>query len=91
MVFNKKIINQFIIFISLLGGLFFFILPNFGSEGRQTKRKTFDVIIVLGAPASDDCSPSPIMLQRVNKGLELLNIGFAKKLIFWPLVVITLK
>ena len=81
-VFNKKIIYLFIVFFVFLGVLFNFILPYLGNEGHQTERDTFDVIIVLGAPALENCSPSSIMIQRVNKGLDLLNNSFAKKIIF---------
>lgn len=82
MVFNKINIYLFILFIAFLSVLFNFILPYFGNEGHQTERDTYDVIIVLGSPASEDCSPSSIMIQRVNKGLELLNKSLAPKIIF---------
>ena len=82
MAFDKKKIYLFLLFFVFGCVLFNFILPYLGNEGNQTKRNTFDVIIVLGAPASEDCSPSSIMIQRVNKGLELLNRSFAPKIIF---------
>ena len=82
MAINNKKLFLFFLFIASGIVLFNFILPYMGNEGHQTKKSTYDVIIVLGSPATDNCSPSPIMLQRVNKGLELLNKGIAPKIIF---------
>ncbi|NOQ91089.1 MAG: hypothetical protein GQ552_00065 [Flavobacteriaceae bacterium] len=44
--------------------------------------KNFDVIIVLGSPATDDCKAGSIMKDRVAKGIELLKLGIAKKILF---------
>lgn len=82
MVFNKKKVYLLILFFAFFSVLFNFILPYLGNEGRQTDRDAYDVIIVLGSPASDDCYPSSIMIQRVDKGLELLSKGFAPKILF---------
>ncbi|MBQ3362629.1 MAG: YdcF family protein [Muribaculaceae bacterium] len=42
----------------------------------------FDVIIVLGTPATKDCKPTSIMKQRAGKGIELFKQGLAPKIIF---------
>ena len=82
MAFNKRRICLFILLLVFLSVSLNFILPYLGNEGRQTERDAYEVIIVLGSPASDDCSPSSIMIQRVDKGIELLNKGLAPKMIF---------
>ena len=59
-----------------------FILPYFGRDGSETNKKNYDVIIVLGAPATNECHPSLMMQQRVSKGIELYKKGLASKIIF---------
>jgi len=44
--------------------------------------KKFDVIIVLGSPAEYNCEAGSIMKDRVAKGIELLKLGIAKKILF---------
>ncbi len=59
------------------------IVPYFGSSCKDNfNLKKFDVIIVLGSPATDDCKPGSIMKDRVEKGIELFKLGFAKKILF---------
>ena len=68
-------------------GLFFFVIAtNFCqakancSEGNDNTK--YDVIIVLGCPATSTCNVSPIMKTRVNKGIELFKKGLANKIMF---------
>jgi len=77
-----RIIKYF--FISLLLGIFLvLIVPCLSNPCRGVdKLKKFDVIIVLGNPATDDCKPGLIMKNRVEKGVELFNLGFANKILF---------
>jgi uncharacterized SAM-binding protein YcdF (DUF218 family) len=48
----------------------------------NTKRKTFDLIVVLGNPAKSDGSPGEAMKQRVLKAVELFHGKQAKYLLF---------
>ncbi|WP_334964168.1 YdcF family protein [Nostoc sp.] len=48
----------------------------------NSKRKTFDVIIVLGNPANSDGSIGEIARQRVLKAVELFHTGRAKYILF---------
>ncbi len=80
--FLKQIIKFFLISL-FIGILVTLVVPYFGNLcTRNSNNKTFDVIIVLGSPASDDCKPGAIMEGRVDKGIELLKLGIAKKILF---------
>ena len=60
-----------------------FIIPYIANTCKEaTELKEFDIIIVLGNPATHDCKPGVIMKNRVDKGVELLNLGYAKKILF---------
>ncbi len=82
----KRVILRFILFflISLVLGIFLIlVVPYFNNSCKSnSKIKKFDVIIVLGNPATDDCKPGQIMKLRVSKGIELFNLGYAKKILF---------
>ncbi len=41
-----------------------------------------EVILVLGYPAQEDGTPSPIMKSRVEKGVSLFQKGYAQHIIF---------
>jgi len=48
---------------------------------KNSKPKKTDVIIVLGYPANKDGSPSKVITERVNKGVELLKSGYASRIL----------
>lgn len=48
----------------------------------NTNQIKYDIIIVLGNPATNDCKPAPLMKERVNKGIELFKNGTAPKILF---------
>lgn len=76
-------IIQFLFMTLFLGIIITLVVPYFGNScAKSPNNKIFDVIIVLGSPASDDCKPEPIMKNRVAKGIELLKSGIAKKILF---------
>jgi uncharacterized SAM-binding protein YcdF (DUF218 family) len=60
------------------------IIPTFFCQApsANSKRTQFDVIIVLGNPATSDGSPSEVMRQRVLKAVELFRTGRAKYILF---------
>ena len=82
----KKILKGVIkfIFISLFFGILLtLIVPFFGDScNSNSEIKEFDVIIVLGSPAEENCEPGFIMKGRVDKGIELFKKGVAKKIMF---------
>lgn len=82
----KKILKSFIKFLFItwvLGILLTLIVPFFGGSCKSNvDLKKFDVIIVLGSPASNDCKPGSIMKDRVDKGIQLLRSGVANKILF---------
>ncbi len=82
----KKILFGIIkfFFITLfIGVLLTFIIPYISDSCKNNSNlKKFDIIIVLGSPATDECEAGAIMKDRVAKGIELLNLGVAKKILF---------
>ena len=82
----KKILITIIKFFFI--SLFFVVLtilavPYLSNSCRNNSNiKKFDVIIVLGSPAADNCEPGLIMKGRVAKGIELLKLGIGKKILF---------
>jgi len=77
-----RIVKYFFISV-FIGILLVLFVPYFANTCRSTNDlKKFDVIIVLGNPATNDCKPSSIMKNRVEKGAELFNLGFANKILF---------
>ena len=82
----KKILIGIIkfFFITLfLGVLITLVVPYLSNSCKDNSNlKKFDVIIVLGSPATDDCKAGSIMKDRVAKGIELLKLGIAKKILF---------
>ena len=74
---------KFLFFSLLIGILLILFIPflNDSCKNNSTLKK-FDVIIVLGSPASEDCEPGSILKDRVDKGIELFNLGLATKLLF---------
>jgi len=82
----KKILIGIIkfFFITLFIGIFTtLVVPYLSSSCKKNSDlKNFDVIIVLGSPATDDCKPKSILKDRVDKGIELLKLGMGKKILF---------
>ena len=59
------------------------LVPYFGNSCQiNSNNKKFDIIIVLGSPAKDNCEAGSIMKDRVAKGIELLKLGIGKKILF---------
>lgn len=56
--------------------LFFYKAPL-----TKSKEKKFNVIIILGYPATEDGKPSSIMRERVIKAVELFKKGYADYII----------
>jgi len=82
----KKILKRILQFIFISWFLLVFItlvIPLLSSSCKnKTDIKKFDVIIVLGSPANENCQPGSIMKDRVAKGIELLKMGIGKKILF---------
>ncbi len=78
----KKGIKLFL--ISIIIGLFLvLVIPLFGNTCKSDLNvNKFDIIIVLGAPASNDCKPSVVLKGRIDKGIELFNKGYANMILF---------
>ncbi len=80
--FKKAILV--VVALIMLGFVTFNVLPlivvSLPAESWQLVKS--DVIIVLGTPATRDGKPSPIMRERVLKGVQLFKNGFAPNLIF---------
>ena len=77
---NRKIKNVVFTFGVLVSIIYF--LPFIGKESTQSTKDTYDVIIVLGNSPENDCQPSLIMKQRVEKGVELFQQGVSNKILF---------
>ena len=71
--------------ILILGGTVLFTnihIVNYGSERIIDKEvEDYDCIIVLGAGVRKDGTPSPMLRDRLDKGIELYNQGVAPKII----------
>lgn len=57
-------------------------MPSFRATGQESTAETYDVIIVLGNPATAEGLPGETMIQRVSKGVELFQQGVAPYIIF---------
>jgi len=78
-----KVIIKSILISLFFGILLTLVIPFFGDScNSNSKIKEFDVIIVLGSPAEDNCEPGFIMKDRLDKGIELFKKGIAKKIMF---------
>jgi uncharacterized SAM-binding protein YcdF (DUF218 family) len=84
MVFNQmKKVLKISLLLMLLSLLTINIVPSFCQECKGNSNVTqFDIIIVLGNPANDNCKPAPMMRERVNTGVELFKKGWADKILF---------
>ena len=51
-------------------------------ESRYTKAKPADCALVLGASVYVDRKPSPMLKDRLDRGIELYKAGIVKKLLF---------
>lgn len=80
MAINRKIKKLLFTFGVLVTIIYF--LPFVGKESTQSAKDTYDVIIVLGNSPENDCQPSLIMKQRVEKGIELFQQGVSNKILF---------
>ncbi len=71
-------------FISLFFGVIVTLLVPYLSDScnKNSEIKKFDVIIVLGSPAEENCEPGSILKDRITKGIELLKLGIGKKILF---------
>jgi uncharacterized SAM-binding protein YcdF (DUF218 family) len=71
-----------ILTLLFLGIIFMLIFPRivFGKL-KYNGNKTSDAIVILGHPALKDGSPSPILRERINKGIELYNKKISSKII----------
>lgn len=47
----------------------------------NTKRQTFDAIVILGTPADSDGNPTPELLDRITEGVHEYERGIAPRLI----------
>lgn len=52
-----------------------------GSANGQSAHQSFDCILVLGAAVRPDGTPSPMLQERLDTGIELYNLGIAPKII----------
>jgi uncharacterized SAM-binding protein YcdF (DUF218 family) len=71
-----------ILTLSFLGIVLILALPRivFGKL-KYNKNKNCDAIVILGYPALKDGSPSPILHERIKKGIELYNKKLSSKII----------
>lgn len=51
------------------------------APGTNTKRATFDAIVILGTPADSDGNPTPELLDRITEGVHEYERGMAPHLI----------
>ncbi len=78
-----QLILKFFFISLLLGILTTIVVPYFGASCKKnSKIENFDVIIVLGSHANDDCTPGSILKDRVDKGIELMKSGIGRKILF---------
>ncbi len=80
----KFVIYSFITFNLIIVIVPILFTPQCNSSNLMDK---FDVIIVLGSPATQDCKPHEIMKSRVDKAIVLYNKGVSKKIIFTGSIV----
>ncbi len=79
-IFMKITKYVFIVFICI--NLIFLVVPFFSKCNSNSGLEKYDVIIVLGIPANNNCKPGEIMKNRVEKGVALYKLGLAQKIIF---------
>jgi len=78
----KKKLKIFFLII-IIGIIAINIIPIFSETNYgDTMLPKFDVIIVLGNPANNDCKPAQIMTSRVNEGIKLYLSNYANKIIY---------
>lgn len=81
-----RIIKRLLKYI-FLSFLFFNILiliisTLFSPPCNSTNIDKYDLIIVLGSPATMDCKPSSVLKDRIDKGIAMYKSGFANKILF---------
>jgi uncharacterized SAM-binding protein YcdF (DUF218 family) len=71
-----------ILILLFLGIILILTLPRiiFGKI-KYNKNRNCDAIVILGHPALKDGSPSPILRERIKKGIELYNNKISSKII----------
>jgi len=79
----KRVI-KFLFYSFLFINFLILIIPLlFSPSCKENKNlKIFDIIIVLGSPSKEDCTPHIIMQKRVDKAIYLFNKGIASTIIF---------
>jgi uncharacterized SAM-binding protein YcdF (DUF218 family) len=82
---NRKYVSVIIIYILSLVFLYSIVMntvvcTHFKKAGNNNDRKR-DVIIVLGYPAKNDGTASPILRERIRKAAELYHKGVSGKFI----------
>jgi len=77
----KNLKYSFILFVCF--NLIVLLVSQLGASCKSNlKIKKYDIILVLGIPADEGCKPEQVMRDRISKGIELYNLGFAKKIVF---------
>lgn len=72
---------SFILFVCF--NLLILLVSQLGASCKSNLEiKKYDIILVLGIPADEGCKSGQVMRDRVPKGIELYNLGFAKKILF---------
>lgn len=70
------------LFIVVIAAVFILLTPRIlYGKLPYNRGKKCDCIIILGYPANIDGSPSPILSERIKKGMELYKNGGAEKII----------
>jgi uncharacterized SAM-binding protein YcdF (DUF218 family) len=71
-----------ILLFIFLGIIFILVFPRilFGKL-KYNRNEQSDAIVILGHPALKNGSPSPILRERINKGIELYNKKIATRII----------
>ena len=83
-IFKKLIITSLIFFLLICGTTVFTNLHIKNTTKDRiitTFKEEYDCIIILGAGVRKDGSPSPMLKDRLDKGIELYNKGVAPKII----------
>lgn len=75
----KYFFISFVVFNFLILIIPFLFSPKCNSDISIHK---YDIIIVLGSPATLDCKPSAILKDRIDKGIVLYKKGIANKILF---------
>ena len=86
--FKKYLLWLFIFFLVAIAvpvGLYDWVIQSTASQILTTQQASYledvDCILVLGCAVRPDGTPSPMLAERLDKGIELYTLGVAPKLL----------